>query len=253
MEEFFAQYNVDGSGKMNTDEFREVLTRPGGDAIFAMMDAESVLADFDKNGDGKLDMEEFISAMAVIDIGSGEELKASAEANLLASEGIEERNAAFMATNAKMDEMLEGYARFAESDRRNDERHSALFKEYFQVFRKWHETHADVRSLLFRGRGVVHDAADNLVPEPPDLPDDCDWCNHPEAKKWMKDMDDTAKPFKEAMAISTIDAIKASPEWAALHEKIAALNARMQEIHTELNAVLADMGADGDALAKLTE
>ena len=55
----FNIFDKDGSGALSVSEIKAVLTRPGGGAPISDAEAEALIADFDTNGDGELQFEEF--------------------------------------------------------------------------------------------------------------------------------------------------------------------------------------------------
>ena len=55
----FAVFDSDGSGALSAEELRAVLTRPGTGLQLSEADAAEILADFDTNGDGELQIDEF--------------------------------------------------------------------------------------------------------------------------------------------------------------------------------------------------
>ena len=63
----FAVFDTDGSGSLDAEEVVEILTRmtPGGTAL-TKADAEEFIKEFDRDGDGCLDVNEFICAMGVV-------------------------------------------------------------------------------------------------------------------------------------------------------------------------------------------
>lgn len=69
----FATFDVDGSGTLTLEEFKAVLTRPGGNSAFGESEAEALLKRFDKDGNGVLQYNEFIAACGVMDTRIAEE------------------------------------------------------------------------------------------------------------------------------------------------------------------------------------
>jgi len=68
--------DIDNSGTMSAQEFLQVLTRQHGTAAgLTLADAQEILADFDEDGSGSLDVEEFIQAMISMDPELAEELE----------------------------------------------------------------------------------------------------------------------------------------------------------------------------------
>ena len=64
----FFFFDVDASGTLTADEFLNVLTMAHGKAEgLTLDDAREILADFDRDGNGSLDVEEFIKAMIAMD------------------------------------------------------------------------------------------------------------------------------------------------------------------------------------------
>ena len=60
----FEAFDVDGSGALSADELIKILSRPSGAAPMSLQDAKELIAIVDKNGDGELQLEEFIDLMA---------------------------------------------------------------------------------------------------------------------------------------------------------------------------------------------
>ena len=64
----FMFFDIDNSGSLSAKEFLQVLTRHHGPAEgLSLSDAQELLDLFDTNGDGVLDVEEFIKAMISMD------------------------------------------------------------------------------------------------------------------------------------------------------------------------------------------
>jgi hypothetical protein len=57
----FALFDRDGSGALNADEMRAVLSRPVGGKVSAEQ-VEKVIKQFDSNGDGQIQIDEFMNA-----------------------------------------------------------------------------------------------------------------------------------------------------------------------------------------------
>ena len=89
----FALFDTDGSGKLSAEEFKAVLTRDNVGSL-SLFEADELLKAFDKNGDGELDINEFIEACGVLEA-------TPAAASLAESDGIEERHAEFMKMDAE--------------------------------------------------------------------------------------------------------------------------------------------------------
>ena len=64
----FEVFDKDGSGKLKADEVIEILTRMTAATYsqFTTEDAKAFIQEFDRNGDGVLDVNEFIIAMGTI-------------------------------------------------------------------------------------------------------------------------------------------------------------------------------------------
>lgn len=62
----FKAYDTDGNGSLSVDELKEILMRPVGHSGFNVNDADEFVQLFDKNGDGVIDLHEFIEAMEEI-------------------------------------------------------------------------------------------------------------------------------------------------------------------------------------------
>lgn len=63
----FATFDADGSGTISADELCSVLTRPTeGKKALSREDALDIIGEFDKNGDGVLQMEEFVLSFAEV-------------------------------------------------------------------------------------------------------------------------------------------------------------------------------------------
>ena len=60
----FKAFDTDGSGTLSAEEMLQVLTRKGGGASLSIDDAKAVIATVDYNGDGVLDLEEFVALMS---------------------------------------------------------------------------------------------------------------------------------------------------------------------------------------------
>ena len=60
----FDVFDVDKSGSLSAEELRAVLTRPGGGQAMSEEDAAKLLKEFDINGDGVLDVDEFVLMMS---------------------------------------------------------------------------------------------------------------------------------------------------------------------------------------------
>lgn len=64
LKQAFRTFDIDGSGTLTAEEFLNVLTR--GESEFTEEDAMDLINEFDTNGDGELDMDEFIAAMTAV-------------------------------------------------------------------------------------------------------------------------------------------------------------------------------------------
>lgn len=68
----FKTFDTDGSNTLSRDELKMIFTRPGGGEPLSDDVAEALIEEFDKNGDGQLDMEEFIDCFMQVFQGSQE-------------------------------------------------------------------------------------------------------------------------------------------------------------------------------------
>ena len=57
----FLAFDVDKSGKLSAAEMMGILTRSGGGRPLSRKDAQQIISTFDVNGDGQLDLGEFIN------------------------------------------------------------------------------------------------------------------------------------------------------------------------------------------------
>ena len=60
----FAAFDANNDGFLSVEELTGILTRPGGGAPMTEEQAKAFVAKHDKNGDGKLDLDEFAAALA---------------------------------------------------------------------------------------------------------------------------------------------------------------------------------------------
>jgi hypothetical protein len=145
-------------------------------------------------------------------IGDGEELYKSAEEALKASDGIEDRNADFMKTDAKMNELIAGAGEFVEGSNEQLDRAGVIMEEQKKLRNELYANGKAIRALLYAGRGALGEALDTrgeaLVPEPPDT----EAGTNEEWDAFIAEMKRTEPKFKAVMATTAIDAIKASPE-----------------------------------------
>lgn len=63
----FQVFDGDGSGSLDIDEVRQILQRPGGGQPLSDEEVADIIADFDKNGDGLLQYDEFAVMWGVVD------------------------------------------------------------------------------------------------------------------------------------------------------------------------------------------
>jgi len=66
LKDSFAAFDTDGSGCLDHDEVLSILTRVGGGNPMSKDDAEDFIKMFDVNGDGKMQLAEFIDAMKAL-------------------------------------------------------------------------------------------------------------------------------------------------------------------------------------------
>ena len=59
----FAAFDTDGSGALTHEELKAALTRPGGGAPMSDEDVAKLIKEFDANGDGVIQVEEFVAMM----------------------------------------------------------------------------------------------------------------------------------------------------------------------------------------------
>jgi hypothetical protein len=64
LEKAFNEFDRDKSGSLSADELVEILTRSGGAAPMSIEDARTLIKAVDVNGDGELQLEEFVAMMA---------------------------------------------------------------------------------------------------------------------------------------------------------------------------------------------
>ena len=74
IEAAFKMFDVDNDGTVTAKELHDILTREGGGQPLSEADAQEMIGYFDVNGDGKLNMKEFIEAWSAF----GESVSASA-------------------------------------------------------------------------------------------------------------------------------------------------------------------------------
>ncbi len=60
----FSTFDKDGNGKLSATELIGILTRSGGGTPLSRADAQAIIADFDTDADGHLDLEEFVKAFS---------------------------------------------------------------------------------------------------------------------------------------------------------------------------------------------
>jgi hypothetical protein len=84
----------------------------------------------------------------------------------------------------------------------------------------------------------------NIVPEPPDTESG----TNEEWEAFGAEMKRTEPKFKAVMVASSIDVIKASPEYVALQAKVVELRALIHAKHEEHNAIFSTLG---DLMANL--
>jgi len=221
----FAVFDVDGSGKLSVDEFEKVLTAAG-DSSLPAEDVAELIGLFDTNGDGEIDLEEFIAAC---DIFSAGEPRVDMEA-----EDLESKNAAFMATDAKMDELLARAGESVKEQGELDAQMTEIMNKQVATRAELWQAYAEIRAVLYGAKGMVKETVEKLVPDPPEtdpVQDKAGW------DAWGKQMEETEKPFKEA--IGSIAAIKESEAYKAAVAKRDALNAKLDELKVESDAVMA--------------
>lgn len=66
----FSRFDEDSSGTISSAEMLTILTeyRAGGESMMTLDDAREVISDFDRNGDGVLDISEFVTFLMVPDV-----------------------------------------------------------------------------------------------------------------------------------------------------------------------------------------
>ena len=62
----FNTFDTDGSGTLSKDEIKAILTRPGTGSTMSDEDAEAFIGMFDSNGDGVLNLQEFLGSWLAI-------------------------------------------------------------------------------------------------------------------------------------------------------------------------------------------
>ena len=62
----FQTFDKDKSGTLTKEELCAILTREGGGQALSMDVAEALILEFDKNGDGVLDMDEFVACWSAV-------------------------------------------------------------------------------------------------------------------------------------------------------------------------------------------
>jgi hypothetical protein len=62
----FDTFDEDGSGSLEASEIKAILTRMSGGAALTDEDADEFIKEFDRDGDGMIDFNEFIIAMGVM-------------------------------------------------------------------------------------------------------------------------------------------------------------------------------------------
>jgi len=61
IKEAFYIFDADGSGSISTDEFREVMTSQG--AMLSSSECNEIISEADRDGDGEIDLEEFVKLL----------------------------------------------------------------------------------------------------------------------------------------------------------------------------------------------
>jgi len=86
LKQSFQAFDEDDSGFLTKDEVLEILTRmTGGGEPLSEADAQEFIKEFDRDGDGQLDMNEFIIAMGVVSDAYDED--GDGKADILQSQG----------------------------------------------------------------------------------------------------------------------------------------------------------------------
>lgn len=66
MRDAFRKFDDDGSGTIDAGELVAILTREtGSGTAMSLEEAKALIAEFDTNGDGRLDIEEYMNAMVM--------------------------------------------------------------------------------------------------------------------------------------------------------------------------------------------
>ena len=63
LREAFAKFDADGNGFLTSDELVGIFTRPGGGNPMTEAQARAFIQEHDRNGDGRLDLDEFTVSM----------------------------------------------------------------------------------------------------------------------------------------------------------------------------------------------
>jgi uncharacterized coiled-coil DUF342 family protein len=159
------------------------------------------------------------------------------------AEDLDKKNAEFMATDAKMNELLAGAGEFVTEQNELVAQMTEIMNKQKATRVELFRAYADIRAVLLGAKGMVKETYDTLTPDPPETDPSEDkegW------DAWGKKMEETEKPFKEA--IGSIAAIKESDAYKAAVAKTVEINAKLDELKVESDEVFAKID---ESIAKL--